>query len=165
MLPQWEDAEEQPAWPDEARAWYSRQLDARLRTFLFEQPALLEALGVASPVRGDPYRDALLRVTDWYLEHPPLVIWQDDELYRPETLSGGYKILWGAVRDALLRAVRDVLAEIEAESAAAEQQDQQHTGAMLRAEQRGTLPPAPVEPSRAVLLARARGSWGERGEP
>ncbi len=165
MLPQWEDAEEQPAWPEEAREWYARQLDCRLRTFLFEQPALLEALGTATPVRGDPYRDALLRVTDWYLGRPPFVVWQDDELYRPESVGGGYKVRWGAVRDALLRAVRDVLAEIEAEREAGERYDRLRMEALLRAEQDGTLGPAPVEPARVVLLALARGSWGERGEP
>jgi hypothetical protein len=159
----WE--EEHPAWPEAAREWYARQLDSRLRTFLFEQRALLEALGTATPVRGDPYRDALLRVTDWYLNRPPFVVWVDDELYRPESVSGGYKVLWGAVRESLLRAVRDVLAGIEAEREAGEQQDRRRVAALLKAEQDGTLGPAPVEPARAVLLAVARGSWGERGEP
>ena len=167
MLPEWEDAEERPAWTQDAQAWYGRQLNSKLRDFLFDQPAFADALFDGGFAREDPYRDALQRIEAWYLERPPLVEWKDDELYRPETLSGGYKILWGAVRDALLRAVRDVLADLEAEHAAEQRYIEIRVARWLAAEDAGRPEPGPAEPSAALLLSRQTetGGFAERGRP
>jgi hypothetical protein len=169
----WEDAEEQPeeerpGWTPEAQAWYHRQLENNvLRSFLLEQPAYLEALGAASPNQSDPYRDGLERVTAHYLKRPPMVVWVDDSIYREGTFGGGYQLCPGAIRAALLRAVRDSLEEIRAKREAGQRYDKLRIEILLRAEQDGRLSPAPVEPAKSVLLARQaiRGGFADRGEP
>jgi hypothetical protein len=127
-------------WDDGAEAWYRRAL-AR---YVAEQIK-------RRPTGRDPAREGTL--VEWFAtRRERFVGWEDPETYHPDFESGGWRIDWRAVRDALWRAVEDcdltAAAQCEAEQFPS-------LDAWLRALHQDALAwKGPHEPYAGVLVTR-----------
>lgn len=129
-------------WDDGAEAWYRRVL-AR---YVVEQVERL-------PTGRDPVLEAA--VVEWFaVRRETFVAWEDAETYHPDFESGGWRIDWRSVGDALWGAVEDC----NNLTAAQREADQNPSlDAWLAALHRGALVwEGPHEPYAGRLVARRR---------